>query len=118
MAVESGGLFIFFTIDKHIFYLQMTMSCISWWNHCNAHTHHSNLYLITVLTAQKTSRSFPLSSKLTVLSKNLDKLLLLQPTHLALNNSLFALHLLHFALHIELPGLIHEAWHVALNPIW
>ena len=53
---------------------------------------HSIIYLITVLTIWKTSRSFPLSSKLKALSENLNKLLLLQLTHLVLCTLLVALH--------------------------
>ena len=77
MAVESGGSLIFLA----------NMSCGSWQNCHDTHTHHSILYLITVLTIWKTSRSFPLSSKLTAFSKNLDKLLLLQSTHPTLHTS-------------------------------
>ena len=43
------------------FYLQMTMSCNSWWNHHIACTWHSVLYLITVLTVWKASSSSPLN---------------------------------------------------------
>ena len=90
------------------FYLQMTMSCRSQQFHHDAHAHHSILYLITVLTIQKTSRSFPLSSKLKALSENLDKLLLLQPAHLML-------HTLHFALCTSLFA-SHIAFHLMLFP--
>ena len=68
------------------FYLQMTMSCGSWWNHHVAHTWHRVLYSITVLTVQKASNSFP--SQLQVwepLSENFDKFRPLQSTHLTLH---------------------------------
>ena len=50
-------------ISTH-FYLQMTMSCGAQQNCHDSHAWHSVLYLITVLTIWKASRSFPLSSKL------------------------------------------------------
>ena len=74
------------------------MSCSSWQNYHDAHAHQSILYLTTVPTIQKTSRSFLLSSKLKVLSENLNKLLLLQPAHLTLCTLLTTLCTLHFTL--------------------
>ena len=43
----------------HKFYLHMTMSCSSWWNHHIAHVWHSVLYLTAVLTIQKASNNLP-----------------------------------------------------------
>ena len=75
------------------FYLQMTMSCGSWQNCHIAHTWHSILYLITVLTVQKASNSFPTQLQVwKSLSENLDKFCPLQSACLALCTLLTVLH--------------------------
>ena len=90
------------------FYLQMTMSCGSWWNLHIAHVWHSILYLIPVLTIQKESSILPLNFK----SKSLP---LKTSTSFVFSNPLalhFVLLLLHFA-----PHTFHLTLHNTVHPV-
>ena len=84
----------------HKFYLHMTMSCGSWWNHHVAHTWHSVLCLITVLTIQKASNNLPSQHQvLKTFLKTLISFVLSDPL-----TSHFILLLLHLTLHFSQPS--------------